>query len=65
MAIDKDLIEILACPQCKSGLLATETEDGLICKTCKIVYPIKEDIPILLVDEAKPHQPSSSNEQQG
>lgn len=62
MPIDKNLLEILACPKCKSGLIATETEDGLICNLCKIVYPVKEDIPILLVDEAKPHQTSSSNE---
>ncbi len=65
MPIDKDLLEILACPQCKCGLIATETEDGLICENCKIVYPVKEDIPILLIDEAKPHLPSSSNKKQG
>ncbi len=65
MPIDKELLEILACPKCKGELIATETEDGLICETCKIVYPVKENIPILLIDEAMPHQPSSSNEQQG
>lgn len=65
MPIDKELLEILACPKCKGDLITTETEDGLICETCNIVYPVKDDIPILLIDEAIPNKPSSSNEQQG
>jgi len=54
MAISKDLLEILACPQCKGGIYLNEKEDGLICDRCKLLYEIKEDIPIMLIEEAKP-----------
>lgn len=54
MAIDKELLEILACPKCKGDLDLTPEEDGIICKACKLKYPIKEDIPIMLIDEAIP-----------
>jgi hypothetical protein len=53
MAIDKDLLEILACPQCKGVVVLNEKGDGLICDTCKLLYEIKDDIPIMLIDEAK------------
>ena len=53
MAIDKDLLDILACPQCKGDVTLTEKGDGLICKKCKLLYEIKDDIPIMLIDEAK------------
>ena len=52
MAIDKELLEILACPKCKGDLELTPEEDGILCNVCKLKYPIKEDIPIMLVDEA-------------
>lgn len=54
MPISKDLLEILACPKCKGDLRLTEKEDGLICDKCKLLYEIKDDIPIMLIDEAKP-----------
>jgi len=53
MAISKDLLEILACPQCKGEVTLTREEDGLVCGSCKLLYPIKDDIPIMLIDEAK------------
>ena len=53
MALSQDLLEILACPRCKGTLRLTEKEDGLICEPCKLRYPIKEDIPIMLIDEAE------------
>ena len=52
--IKKELLDILACPKCKGPVELTEKEDGLICHTCKLVYEIKDDIPIMLIDEAKP-----------
>ncbi|WP_456325633.1 Trm112 family protein [Desulfonauticus submarinus] len=52
MAINKELLDILACPKCKNELKLTQKENGLICEKCKKVYPIKEDIPILLIEEA-------------
>lgn len=54
MSIDKKLLEILACPKCKGDIRLTEAEDGLICDACKLLYEIKDGIPIMLIDEAKP-----------
>jgi uncharacterized protein YbaR (Trm112 family) len=53
MAISKDLLEILACPQCKGDVVLNKTGDGLVCNKCKLLYEIKDDIPIMLIDEAK------------
>jgi uncharacterized protein YbaR (Trm112 family) len=53
MAISKELLEILACPQCKAEVKLTERGDGLVCAACKLRYPIKDDIPIMLIDEAE------------
>lgn len=52
--LKKELLDILACPQCKGPVKLTEKEDGLVCETCKLIYEIKDDIPIMLIDEAKP-----------
>ena len=52
MAISKELLEILACPKCKGDIRLTEKGDGLICERCKLLYPIKDDIPVMLIDEA-------------
>jgi len=54
MAISKELLDILACPKCKGDIYLNESETGLICKACKLLYEIREDIPIMLIDEAKP-----------
>jgi uncharacterized protein YbaR (Trm112 family) len=54
MAISKELLEILACPKCKGDLVLTEQQDGLICNACRLLYPIRDDIPIMLIDEATP-----------
>ena len=52
MAISDDLLEILACPKCKGDVNLNETQDGLICESCKLLYHIKDDIPVMLIDEA-------------
>ncbi|HOP47899.1 MAG TPA: Trm112 family protein [Desulfobacteraceae bacterium] len=54
MGISKKLLDILACPKCKGEIHLNDTRDGLICNNCKLVYEIKDDIPIMLIDEAKP-----------
>ena len=54
MGISKELLEILVCPKCKGEVRLTEAEDGLICDRCRLIYEIREDIPIMLIDEAKP-----------
>ncbi|MGH9594251.1 MAG: Trm112 family protein [Bryobacteraceae bacterium] len=53
MAISKDLLEILVCPQCKAQLELKPDEKGLKCVQCKRVYPVRDDIPVMLVDEAR------------
>ena len=52
MAIDSQLLEILACPKCKADIKLTADEKGLKCVQCHRVYPIKDDIPVMLIDEA-------------
>lgn len=54
MAVAKELLDILVCPKCKSDLRMTEGRDGLICDACRLVYEIRDDIPIMLIDEARP-----------
>ncbi|HLI83181.1 MAG TPA: Trm112 family protein [Bryobacteraceae bacterium] len=53
MAINKELLEILVCPFCKSDLEMKPDESGLKCVQCHRVYPIRDDIPVMLIDEAK------------
>jgi uncharacterized protein len=55
LKIDDWLLEILACPACKSPLRAAADSDELACtsQTCGLVYPVRDDIPVLLVDEAR------------
>jgi uncharacterized protein YbaR (Trm112 family) len=53
MAIDKELLDILACPKCKGDIRLNEENNGLICDACKLLYPIRDDIPVMLIDEAE------------
>jgi uncharacterized protein YbaR (Trm112 family) len=53
LALSQDLLDILACPKCKGELRLAEKPDGLLCETCKLRYPIKDEIPIMLIDEAE------------
>lgn len=53
MPIDPKLLEILACPLCKKVVKLTPNKMGLKCIKCRRVYPIKDDIPIMLIGEAK------------
>ena len=52
MTLSKELLEILACPKCKGDVALNENEDGLVCDKCKLVYEIREEIPVMLIDEA-------------
>lgn len=54
MAISKELLEILRCPKCKGEISLNSDGTGLACEQCRLVYEIREDIPIMLIDEAKP-----------
>jgi LSD1 subclass zinc finger protein len=53
MAVSQDLLDILVCPVCKEPVRLTPDQSGLKCSVCKRVYPIRDDIPVMLVDEAK------------
>jgi uncharacterized protein len=52
MAISQDLLEILACPACKAKVEIQPNGTGLKCVQCKRVYPIRDDIPVMLIEEA-------------
>jgi uncharacterized protein YbaR (Trm112 family) len=52
--VSKELLEILACPKCKSSVEPTSDGEGLACAQCAVVYPVREDIPVMLVEEAIP-----------
>ena len=54
MTLSKDLLEILAWPKCKGDVFLNKNEEGLVCDKCKLIYEIREDIPVMLIDEAKP-----------
>ncbi len=54
MALDKELLDILACPKCKGDLEYRQEQSQLVCLACRLIYEIKDDIPIMLIDEAKP-----------
>ncbi len=51
--LKKELLDILVCPQCKGALEYDTKADELVCHTCKLAYPVKDDIPVMLIDEAR------------
>jgi uncharacterized protein YbaR (Trm112 family) len=53
MAVPQELLDILVCPLCKVPVTLTADGQGLKCAQCRRVYPIKDDIPVMLVDDAK------------
>ena len=54
MGLQKELLEILACPKCKGDIKLNEKEDGIVCERCRLLYPIRDGIPVMLIDEAIP-----------
>ena len=53
MTVPKQLLEILVCPRCRGALDHREEQSSLRCPACKLEYPIRDGIPIMLVDEAR------------
>ena len=51
MALSKEILQVLACPSCKGAL--SEAEDYLVCPSCSLKFPVREGIPVLLLDEAE------------
>ena len=54
MSLSPQLLSILVCPKCKGELEHRESEQALVCHACRLRYAIREDIPIMLIDEATP-----------
>ena len=54
MALSPELKEILACPRCKGELEFHEERDEILCRRCRLAYAIRDGIPVMLVEEAKP-----------
>ena len=57
--LDKKLLEILFCPKCKGDLFQDEENQKLICESFRLKYPIKDDIPVMLIDEAEEYNVSN------
>ncbi len=54
MPVSEELIKILVCPKCKGELEYIRDPESFICRSCQLVYPVKEGIPVMLVEEAIP-----------
>jgi len=57
--LDEKLLEILVCPKCRGDLEYRPQANQLICQTCRLVYRIEDDIPVMLINEAEPLQDST------
>ncbi|ROR91540.1 MULTISPECIES: Trm112 family protein [Nocardioidaceae] len=53
MNLDPRLLDVVVCPACRSSLAADEAAEELVCAGCGRAYPVRDDIPVLLVDEAR------------
>lgn len=53
MKLSSDLMEILACPKCKGEVEADHENEAILCRNCRLSYPVRDDIPVMLIDEAE------------
>ena len=53
MKLDPGLLDLVVCPACRGALAADEDASELVCTACGLAYPVRDDIPVLLVDEAR------------
>jgi uncharacterized protein len=51
--LNKELLDILACPRCKGDVQYREQDREIVCSSCCLAYPVKEDIPVMLIEEAR------------
>jgi len=63
--INRELLDLLACPRCKKQVRLNQDSSGLVCAQCRLLYPIRDDIPIMLADEAVPLDSSPSPTEKG
>ena len=54
MTVSPDLLALLVCPRCRGELEYRPAEQTLVCQACRLAYPVRDDIPVMLVDEAQP-----------
>jgi uncharacterized protein YbaR (Trm112 family) len=54
VSLSPQLLEVLVCPKCKGALENREHESALVCHRCALRYPVRDDIPVMLIDEALP-----------
>ncbi len=53
MTVPKELLEILACPQCKGEVRLRLEPEAIVCERCRLAYPVRDEIPVMLIDEAQ------------
>jgi uncharacterized protein YbaR (Trm112 family) len=54
MPLNRELLDILACPKCKGKIELRPDETAFLCRTCKLVYAVEDEIPNFIIEEAKP-----------
>lgn len=54
MSLDPKILEVIACPKCKGRLETKSDDSALLCRNCRLAYPVVDDIPNLITDDAKP-----------
>lgn len=54
MNLTPELLDVIACPKCKGPLILTAAKEALLCRHCSLSYPVRDEIPVLLIDEATP-----------
>ncbi len=54
MGLKEELLAILVCPRCKEKVELTADQQWLLCRQCRLRYPIRDEIPVMLIDEAEP-----------
>jgi uncharacterized protein YbaR (Trm112 family) len=53
VTLSPELLDILACPKCKGPIRLREDAATILCEACRLAYPIRDDIPVMLIDEAE------------
>jgi uncharacterized protein YbaR (Trm112 family) len=53
MSVPAELLKILACPKCKQVVEIDEKGDFIVCSACRLRYPVRDNIPVMLIDEAE------------
>jgi hypothetical protein len=61
MSVAPDLLDLLTCPRCRGPLRLTPAGDGLVCSRCCVAYPVTDDIPVMIIEEAVPWTPAPAD----